>query len=171
MGKFFLGLGRLNQIHQHDRPFIDTPYIHEHVFNDSEGALDTGAEISVLIPTSFYLDVTVGATNGYTYGHSHDVGEKPVKPTHYVHLKSFFRLAGIDFQPTLSYLSRVDSEKNEQTLKGFSLTGKKREGRTLNFLLENEIWHRTYLPSQTKKKEETFGFYFYPQRKFKYRLD
>ena len=166
LGQFFLGLGRLNQIHQHDWPFISAPYIHQFVFNDSEGAIDTGLEYSILMPGPVFLDVTLGATDGFTYGHSHDAGKKPQHPNYYVHVKSFFNLLDFAFQPGISYLQRIDHEKRTISLLGLNLTGKKREGKVLRWLFESEFWHQTVRPQSEGEQENTFGFYLYPQYGF-----
>ena len=156
-------MAALNQFHQHDWPFITAPFIHQHVFNHAEGALDTGIEYSILLPSSFYLDLTVGATNGFTYGHAHNAGEKPKQPTHYAHLKTFATIGSFGFQPGVSFLKRKDANKNEMKLIGFNFTGKIRHGKILRWLIESEFWQRMYTPSATNEKETTFGYYIYPQ--------
>lgn len=167
IGQFFLGVGILNQVHQHDWSFISAPYVHKTVFRDSEGALDTGVEYSVLLPLPFYLDLTVGVTNGYTYGHSHSAGEKPEVPTHYVRAESYFSLFDLGFKPGVSYLSRTDASKNEMTLYGLDLVAKKRKGKMLQFLWLSELWSRTTKPDGVES-EHTIGFHMYPQLGFSY---
>lgn len=162
-GQFFLGIGRLNQIHQHDWPFITAPAIHKEVFQNSEGALDSGFEYSLLLPVPFYLDLSLGATNGFTYGHSHTSGEKPKQPTFYVHLKSFFNLADFGLQPALSYLKRKDAQNNGMQLLGFNLTAKKREGKVLRWLFETELWQKVDRKAAARDETKIFGAYLYPQ--------
>src|SRR3990172_3242180 len=70
LGQFFLGVGRLNQMHRHDWPFTNTPRVQKKIFSGDEGLLDTGLEYSLLLPVPFYLDLTLGITSGYTFGHS-----------------------------------------------------------------------------------------------------
>ena len=82
VGQFFLGVGRLNRFHRHEWSVIFAPHVQENFFGE-EGALDSGVEYSWLAPLPFYLETTVGLTNGFTYGHAHNEGEKPRKPTHY----------------------------------------------------------------------------------------
>ena len=67
LGTFFLGVGRLNQFHQHDWPFISAPRVQSEFFAD-EGIHDTGLEVSYLLPTDHYWDITVGVTDGYQWG-------------------------------------------------------------------------------------------------------
>lgn len=160
-GQFFLGIGRLNRFHQHEWPFITTPIVHER-FLGTEGVIDSGVEFSYLLPLPFYLDITGGVTNGYTYGHSHDEGERPLSPTHYSHIKSFFSLGEVDFQPGLSYLRRVSAEKTAMQLLGIDLVAKKRAGKILSFLFQSEIWQRR-LKQVSSDAEIATGAYVYPQ--------
>ncbi len=165
-GQFFLGIGRLNQIHQHDWPFISAPAIHQEVFQNSEGALDSGFEYSLLLPVPFYLDLSVGATNGFTYGHSHTTGEKPKQPTFYVHLKSFLSVADFGLQAAFSFLKRKDAKDNEMRLLGFNLTAKKREGKVLKWLLETELWQKVDKRAAATDETKIFGAYVFPQYGF-----
>ena len=79
LGKFFLGIGRLNRFHRHDWPFVSAPKVFSEYFG-AEGVIDSGGELSYLLPTSFYLNVNMGVTNGWVYGHSHNEGKKPKLP-------------------------------------------------------------------------------------------
>src|SRR5690606_7614345 len=75
-------------VHRHDWPFISAPKVHSEFF-DQEGVADSGLEYSVLLPTPFFLDLTLGATNGWTYGHAHTEGTKPRQPNQYVRLATY----------------------------------------------------------------------------------
>ena len=54
VGQFFLGIGRLNRIHQHDWAFTSTPKVNE-TFFDKEGVFDTGLEYNWILPTKCYF--------------------------------------------------------------------------------------------------------------------
>ena len=71
LGQFALGVGRLNRFHRHEWAFTSTPKVQSEFFGD-EGLYDTGLEFSYLAPLPFYLDITTGVGNGFTFGHSHD---------------------------------------------------------------------------------------------------
>jgi hypothetical protein len=164
-GQFFLGIGRLNQLHRHQWPLISAPKVHTEFFGE-EGALDSGLEYSWLAPLPFYLQSTFGVTNGFTYGHAHDAGEKPRQPTHYARLATYFELPGAGgAQAAVNYLSRTDAEKTRMTLSGLDFTAKWREAGVLNFLLQSEIWHRTLAPDGAEA-EKTLGAYVLPQYAF-----
>ena len=165
VGKFFLGIGRLNQFHRHDWPFVSAPKVHRELFGE-EGAVDAGAEYGLLMPTDLYLDLTVGVTNGWTYGHSHDAGARPRTPTHYARLATYLDLPGEGgLQTGLNYLGRTDAGGTKRSIAGLDATAKWREARTLKFLLQSEIWHRTLAP-EGAEAENTLGLYVFPQYGF-----
>lgn len=162
LGQFFLGVGRLNRFHRHEWPFIFAPKVH-HVFFGSEGALDTGGEYSFLTPLPFFLELTTGVTNGWTYGHSHSEGKKPRKPTHYGRLTTYFDLPGNGGTQTgLNYLSRTAADGEQMTLLGIDMVAKWRHAGVLNVLLQGEAWQRRMKPLRGKE-ETAFGAYLFPQ--------
>ena len=162
IGQFFLGVGKLNSTHRHDWPFISAPKMHATFFGE-EGVLDTGGEFSVLLPVPFYLDLTVGLTNGWTYGHSHNEGAQPKTPLHYLRAVNYFELpADGGLQTGLNYLGRTDSKKAQLQLFGLDAVAKWRDGEKVAFLLQSEIWLR-YLKPDKGTTNKTLGFYVYPQ--------
>jgi hypothetical protein len=161
-GQFFLGVGRLNRLHRHEWPIITAPKVHTEFFGE-EGALDSGLEYTWLAPLPFFLESTFGVTNGFTYGHAHDEGEKPKQPTHYARLATYTEMPGNGgAQTALNYLSRTDATGTRMTLAGLDLTAKWREAGVLNFLLQSEVWHRTWAPEGVEA-EKTLGAYVLPQ--------
>ncbi len=161
IGQFFLGIGRLNQFHQHDWAFTTTPLVHQ-AYLGKEGVIDTGAEYRILLPLPFYLDLTIGLTSGYVFGHSHNEGKKPLTPTHYLRTVNFFNLFSLDTQLGVSYLNRISAEKESTRLVGLDLTVKKKNGRELTFLLQSETWFRQ-LEFEGAEEEKGLGSYLYPQ--------
>jgi hypothetical protein len=142
IGKFFLGIGRLNQFHQHDWYFTTAPKAHEMFFAD-EGVADTGIEYSYLLPTDHFFEITLGVTNGSCYGHCHGEGPKPARPLFYIHPVTFFEFstqAGL--QLGLSYLNRKDHARVETHLAGFDMTFKKRDGKRLTWLTQSEFYYQ-----------------------------
>lgn len=161
-GKFFLGVGRLNQFHQHDWAFISAPKVQTEFF-DEEGVADSGGEFSTLLPTDSYWDITVGVTNGYTWGHAHDAGKKPQVPVHYIHPVNFIDLADAGaIQWGLNYLGRTDADAVQTQLYGLDFTYKKTEGKTLERLFQSEIWMQIQ-SSPDMERTEKIGAYFFPQ--------
>ncbi len=161
-GQFFLGFGRLNQIHRHDWPFISAPKV-QSTFFDDEGVIDTGLEYSFLFPTPFFLDLTMGITNGWTFGHDDSGGAKPYLPTHYARLVTYNGLfSDGGMQTGLNYVGRKDNVGTQYAHLGVDLTAKWREAQTLRFLFQTEIWYRIKSP-QLVDSEKALGFYLYPQ--------
>lgn len=165
LGQFFLGVGRLNQVHRHEWPFISAPKVHEKFFGE-EAASDGGLEYGYLFPTSYYLNLTLGLTNGWTYGHAHNQGERPKTSTHYARLSTYFdTFADGGAQLGLNYLGRKSHDDIQMTLIGLDLTAKWKDNKVLKHLLQTELWHRTLKP-ENARSEETLGFYVYPQYGF-----
>jgi hypothetical protein len=162
LGQGFLSIGKLNRVHQHDWPFIDTPEVQEKFF-DKEGVNDVLFEGTVNTPTSIPFELTMGIAKGWNYGHAHSSGERPLVPTHYARAQTFTALPGEGgLQIALNYLARTSSDKNRMQLSGLDLTAKWREGRTLRFFLQSEIWMRNQ-KALGVPREDAVGFYLFPQ--------
>jgi hypothetical protein len=162
LGQFFLAIGRLNQVHRHDWPFVSAPKVQSEFF-DPEGASDTGVEFATLLPTRAFWDITVGVTNGWTFGHSHSLGEKPETPTHYLRSAHYFDLPNNGgTQIGLNYLGRRDAAGTDSQFFGVDATAKWRDGKRLAFLFQSEVWGRVLDP-ENGEAETTLGAYVYPQ--------
>lgn len=161
VGTFFLGVGRLNRIHRHEWPFISAPKVHA-LFFGKEGVLDSGFEYSYVAPLPFYLDLTLGVTNGWVYGHSHNGGQKPKSPTHYMRAGTYSALFGGGVQTGLNVLSRTAADGEKMVLTGIDFVAKWRDGETLTTLLQSEAWLRTRNVSKGDE-ERVFGAYLLPQ--------
>lgn len=167
LGKMLLGFGRLNQFHPHDWPFISTPLVQQRFFAQSsefftgEGVSDTGAEYSILLPLPFYLDLTLGVSNGYCFGECATGGAKPLAPTHYLHPVFFSELEdGGGIQYGLSYIGRTDADGSLMRVFGGDLTMKRREGKVLSWLVQSEVYHRYLKPSELPLQEQVGGYIF-----------
>lgn len=172
VGKFFLGVGRLNPVHQHDWPFITAPKVHREFFNPgrgpltAEGAADSGIEVSVLLPTSSFLNLTLGVTNGYCFGHCHKDGKRPKHPVYYLRptaYSTFSTSSGILWGAT--YLGRSDDAGTSTALMGIDATYKKREGQTLKWLFQAEAYYQTQKPEGLEETQKA-GFYALTQYGF-----
>ena len=164
LGQYFLGIGRLNRFHRHDWPFISAPKVFTEFFG-SEGVFDSGGEISYLIPSSVYLNITAGITNGWNFGHSHTEGKKPKTPTHYARLSSFFEPYNLGISTGISYLSRTAYEGERLRLIGFDGVAKLQQVNFPELLLQGEAWHRETMP-KIGKKNASAGGYLYLQYGF-----
>jgi hypothetical protein len=63
MGQMRNRFGLLNQIHSHDRPFIDNPNVLQQFFG-KEGLVEAGFEATWVPPLPFYLELLGGVFNG-----------------------------------------------------------------------------------------------------------
>ena len=165
VGRFFLGVGRLNQLHQHDWPFITAPRSHAQFF-DKEGVADSGLELAYLLPANRFWEIQFGVTNGYTYGHTHSAGQRPHIPTHYIHPTTYWELSETTgLQLGLNYLGRTSFDKYQNQIFGFDLTFKDRDGKTLAWLVQSEFYYRK-LSHPVEKTQEFVGGYVYPEKGF-----
>jgi hypothetical protein len=163
-GKYFLGVGRLNQIHRHDWPFTAAPKAHKEFFAE-EAAGDTGLEGTYLFPfLPIPSELTLGAASGWTYGHAHSAGQKPIQPTHYARWANFFSLGeNGGLQTGFNYLGRRSRDAGDMRIFGLDLTAKFREDSKVKWLLQSEIYGRNLRPLGGEL-ERAFGGYFYVQR-------
>lgn len=163
-GTFFLGVGRLNQFHQHDWPFISAPRVQSEFFAE-EGIHDTGLEMSYLLPTDSYWDITVGVTDGYQWGEG-SVREKPRSPVYYIHPVTFIDL-GSDkgLQVGFNYLGRTDAQGLQTQLSGMDFVFKQKEGKFNRWFLQSEIWYQNQNSGSTDRSEK-MGAYIYPEHGF-----
>lgn len=161
VGQFFLGVGRVNQIHQHDWPFITPTVLQRELFGTDEGVIDTGLEASALVPLPFYLDVTVGVTNGRDFGHSHVEDDLPKTPTHYSRIVTYAEPLGVPSQIGLNFVGRTSAVGEEMQLWGIDLTSKWRSLGYLSWLLQAELWKRQLKLGETS--DVLIGGYTYLQ--------
>jgi hypothetical protein len=160
LGQFFLGVGRLNPLHQHDWPFITAPFVQREFF-DGEGILDSGLEVAFLMPTSFYWDVSAGVTSGWRITHSHgDQGEAPSIPTHYLRSEFFHSWGNGGVKTGLNYLGRKDASESWLWMLGADVTAKWRRGKVLSWLAQSEAWLRLQKPQTLKTTRELGAFVF-----------
>ena len=61
-GKFKAALGKHNILHTHAYPFVDAPLINQALFG-GEGVNEVGVSASVLIPVSWFMELTAQALN------------------------------------------------------------------------------------------------------------
>ena len=64
-GKFFSGLGYLNQQHAHAYDFVDAPLVYQAMLGGK--LIDTGVQARWLAPTEFYLELGAEVTTGKTF--------------------------------------------------------------------------------------------------------
>lgn len=174
VGQYFLGVGRLNRFHRHDWSFTRAPKSHRDFF-DEEAVFDTGLETRTLLSSEHFVELTLGVTSGYKFGHSEShehheeeeeeehehAGEKPHAPTHYLRLSQFIEdddSASSGMEWGVSYLGRTDAEGEKLHLAGLDFVKKKREGRRLTWLFQSELWFKSLKHSDGDKEEKLGGY-------------
>lgn len=168
-GKFLLNFGRLNTFHLHDWPFTTAPRVFREFFAPgadfltAESVKDSGLEYTWLLPTSRFIEITLGAVNGSCWGECTKPIERPPHPTFYVHPSTFFEMgAGSGLLLGASYLKRSDALKITTDLMGLDLTYKMREGKVLKWLVQTEVFYQ----EQNQRNVSTGrkgGAYVYPE--------
>jgi hypothetical protein len=116
MGQMRSRFGLLNQIHEHDRPFIDTPNVLRW-FLGEEGLVERGAELTWVAPLPFFLEGLVGVFNG---DNEEAVGRgKLTEPLVTGRLRTFFELGDSSaVQLGVSAASGETPERHRNTLLG-----------------------------------------------------
>lgn len=174
IGRFFLGFGRLNRFHRHDWALSEAPTYHEEFFGE-EAVRDEGIEVSKLLATDFYLDLTMGITSGKEFVHSHSESHSeeeedheevtPQVPTHYLRLASFTEFStqkGIEY--ALNYVGRTDNEGVKSQYIGFDLIYKNKFSKFYKDLLQFEVWNRT--TEEEGEIHNDIGGYLYYEKGF-----
>jgi len=172
-GRYLLGIGRINQFHSHEWPFTSAPKSHQQFFAE-EAAIDTGLEIGHLFSSgaddsegsssNWVYDLVMGVTNGWTYGHTHTGGRRPLAATHYIRPTLFRDLgdnAGLLIG--LNYLGRTDADSIRTQLVGFDVTLKKREGKMLRRFIQSEWYHRLQASSYLPLSEDIGGYFYFSE--------
>lgn len=164
LGQFFLGVGRLNRFHSHEWPFTSPPKAHAQFFAD-EAVIDSGAELEKTIDLGseiWSMDVTLGLTNGWNYGHSHTSGRRPLAGTHYLRTSFFHDYQdGRGLMLGLNYLGRTDADSVQTRLSGIDLVFKSRVGKVLKSSFQMEAYHRIQSSKYVAHTEEVGGYFNY----------
>ena len=79
--------------------------------------------MATLLPLPFYLDVTLGVTNGRDFGHSHVEDDVPKSPTHYSRIVTYNESL-VPTQIGFNYVGRTSAIGEEMQLWGVDLTSK-----------------------------------------------
>lgn len=160
VGKFFLNIGKLNTTHQHDWNFSNAPKVHK-TFLDDEAVGDVGIEYQWLAPTDNYFSITLGLTNGYTWGHTHSAGVRPTVPVHYIHPQIYWLNSSSGGLLTgLTYLGRTDHDNNKYTLIGLDNTYKYRVGKKVDWQFLSEVWMQAKTAADGSTEDQAGAYFF-----------
>ncbi len=122
LGQMRPKFGRLNTVHPHALPQVDRPDVLVN-FLGEEGEVEVGGELSSLLPTPFYSELSVGVYNG---DNDPSFGDgRLTDPLVTAHLKNFFELTDASgFQIGLSGQTGPNQEQQRTYLAALDLTYK-----------------------------------------------
>jgi hypothetical protein len=160
-GTMFLDIGRINRIHLHDRPFIQTPIVHEK-FIGFESIFDTGAEFSILLPwKKITQELVFGATNGRKWGHAHTDGIRKNNPLFYAHLKNFYYFGdnwGTQFGLTAIRFEPTQDRRNQRYMYGADYIVRWNQSNLKEFSLMGEYWYnKEIFPEDINYQKQTYS--------------
>ncbi|MFQ5804272.1 MAG: hypothetical protein ACE5JQ_15385 [Candidatus Methylomirabilales bacterium] len=114
--------GRLNVVHQHDLPQVDRPDVLVNFFGE-EGESEIGAELSGLLPTPFFQELSIGVYNG---DNQISFGKGEITdPLVTAYLRNFFELSNASaLQVGLSGQTGPNEQGERTVLAGLDLTYK-----------------------------------------------
>lgn len=172
IGKFFLGVGRLNRFHRHDWIFTEAPMVQKSFFGN-EGVKDTGFEYTRLLGGDLNWKTTFGLVAGNEFKHldhheeeaedEHDHAgvESAYEPTRYIRVSSFKEFSTLKGVETgFSYLERRDGEGTRFQYSGIDLIYKNRYNQYVDHLLQFEFWHRR-MDAMGEEAHTDMGAYAY----------
>lgn len=141
-GKFKAAFGNHNKFHTHAFPFIDAPLIQQNLLGE-EGLNDNGASAALLLPASWYSEVTLqmlsGQGEGLDYFKSNSANQN-------VQLIQFKNLWDLSDNATLELTGSGATGKNTAdrttNLLGAYLTLKWRQDKTKSFTWNTEVMER-----------------------------
>lgn len=123
LGKFKAAMGKHNTLHTHAYAFIDAPLINVNLLGD-EGLNDVGVSGAILLPTSWYNEVTLQYLRGEGEN-SEFASPTPGDGVGLIHWKNLFDLTeALTMDFGASYASGANSLAGTTTLTGADLTFK-----------------------------------------------
>lgn len=154
IGKFKAAMGKHNTLHTHAYVFIDSPLANINLLGD-EGLNDVGASAAILLPTSWYSEVTLQYFRGE--GENAEFSSPtPGDGVGLVHWKNLFDLSdALTMEFGASYAAGANSLHSTTTLTGADLTFKWRP--TDGGKYQSLMWATEYLgrtQSQTGVSDE-----------------
>ena len=158
-GKLFLDMGVMNTIHQHDRPFVDSPFVQREMF-DYEAAADIGLDASlVLHALPFYTRLSLGIFNGQVFGHAHTSGTPKKFPLITTRAETYFDIgedAGVRLGANhlIRSLDREDGGLYHQQF-GFDMTFRAFDRKEGGLLVLAEYWNKLH----TTNNRRVHGMY------------
>ncbi|MDR1695689.1 MAG: hypothetical protein LBR69_03555 [Endomicrobium sp.] len=146
LGKYFVNFGRLNKVHAHAYPFINTPrVINEFIPAEDGNYADTGAEVSYLFPLLFEGAAVVSG-NILTGQPFHEDNDSLTDYAYSARLNNSFMLSDtMPFEIGFSWLQGKNSVEYGKTknVAGADFKIKKTFSDSFNIVLQGEYFYNT----------------------------
>lgn len=148
IGKFKAAMGKHNALHTHAFMFIDAPLANKALLGD-EGLNDNGVSAAMLIPTSWFNELTIQYLKGK--GENDEFSSpSPASGVGLVHWKNLFDLTDdLTMEAGLSYAKGDNSFLEQTILSGADLTFKWRP--SVGGKYTSLIWTTEYLTRQMQQ--------------------
>ncbi len=155
VGKFKAAFGKHNELHAHAYPFIDAPLVNTSLLGD-EGLNDVGASSAILLPTSWYSEITLQYLRGEGEN-SPFASTTPNDGEELVHFKNLFDLSeSLTFELGGTYATGDNSFDRRTHIYGADLTFKWRPvsgGKYRSFIFSSEYINRTVNKARTSSED------------------
>ncbi len=139
VGKFKAAFGKHNTLHTHAFAFIDAPLMSTQLLGD-EGLNDTGLSAAVLLPFSWFSEVSLQALSGQGEGLDYFHSPSANSSVGVAHLKNLFDLSEeLTFEVGLSGATGENSMKEKTNLRGADLTFKWRQDKSHALIWSTEL--------------------------------
>ncbi|RME93851.1 MAG: hypothetical protein D6767_00095 [Candidatus Hydrogenedentota bacterium] len=158
VGKFLVDAGRLNTFHRHAWNFDSSPLVYETFFG--EGINEAGAEVSILMPWSFYQELRIGIFNGDSIG-SDAPSLKKSMPMMTARLKHFFPLGqrwGTQFGFSFIRYAPDQDKRNYNLYYGADAMLKWKKNSLRSFSVTSEVWMKQAYRNHVLKKKNIGGY-------------
>ena len=171
LGHMFIDIGKINNIHLHDRNFTTAPKVHQYTFNDElfgEGAGDIGVEISYFLPypanLPFTQKILFGIFLGRGFGHFHGFGDDKHQPLYTASLENFFLITReLAFETNFNFFRySVNTTPNDADYAyGVDSFFK---WKRVHYILRigGEFWYREQMRSE-EPNDSNIGYYIYTE--------
>ncbi len=151
IGKFKAFMGKHNTLHTHAYPFVLAPLANVHLLGD-EGLNDAGVSAAILLPTSWYNELTLQILRGA--GENTEFSSPtPSDNVGLVHWKNLWDLSdALTMEAGVSYAQGANNYQGDTKLAGADWTFKWRP--TTGGKYKSWMWATEYL-SRTQQKKNT----------------
>jgi len=168
IGKFKAAFGKHNQLHTHAFPLVDAPVVNSVLLGD-EGLNDVGLSVAVLLPVSWFSELT----GQYLRGEGENDEFNSPTPSDAVglgHWKNLWDLSdALTMEAGASYAQGENSLGGQTKLAGADLTFKWRPtagGKYNSWILGGEYIHRSYEQGPNAADETAGGWDAWGQYQF-----